>query len=320
MSRVVILLNLAEGSRQRFRTFFETEFPDVLVAIVADRTELEPYLPEAEVIMSFGKPLGPQANQIIEKARKLKWIQSLGTGVDNIVDLPSLPRDVIVTNMHGIHGASMSEAAIFLMMALGRQFPRSVHNKDGKSWDRWPMQLLDRKTVGIFGMGAIATGLGPRCKALGMTVVGISSMPRAVAGFDRVEARSKLHQVAAEVDFLVVLVPYSPETHHVVDAALLGAMKKTAYLVNLARGGVTDEPALVAALQNKTIAGAALDVFEKEPLPQDHPLWSLDNVIITPHLGGYGDDYDDQALAIIGPNLRHFLAGNTGALINIVKR
>ena len=249
-------------------------------------------------------------DHVLRTAANLKWIQALGTGVDGITDQPSLRRDVLVTNLHGIHGAPVSEAAIMLMLALSRDLPRSVRSQDEHAWARWPSRLLDGKTVGILGVGAIAEALAPKCKAFGMTVVGITSAKRAVAGFDRMHGVDELARVAGALDYLVLLTPYSPATHNLVGEQVFAAMKPSSYLVNLARGGVVDEAALIRALEQGRIAGAALDVFKQEPLPADHPLWGFKNVIITPHLGGFCDVYVDYAMPTVEHNMRCFLAGN----------
>lgn len=181
------------------------------------------------------------------------------------------------------------------MLALSRDLPRAVRAQDRHSWERWPSRLLDRATVGIFGIGAIAEALAPRCKALGMTVVGISSVKRTVAGFDRILARDELLDAVRHLDFLVVLTPYSAKTRNAIDESVFAAMKPGACIINLARGGVVDEGALIKALEQKQIAGAALDVFATEPLAADHPLWDMKNVIITAHLGGLYDRYVDES-------------------------
>jgi phosphoglycerate dehydrogenase-like enzyme len=258
------------------------------------------------------------SDHVLEQAQRLKWVQALGTGVDNLTDLPALRRDVIVTNVHGIHGAPVSEAAIASMLALARNLPRAIRLQDQHQWQRWPAQLLHNKTVGIFGIGAIAEELAPKCKAFGMRTIGVSSAPRAVAGFDRMHASAELADVAGEFDFFVLLTPLTEKTRNSVDAKVLAAMKPTSFLVNLARGGVVDEPALVAALKAGRIAGAALDVFNEEPLPADHPFWAMENVIITTHQGGFCDVYIDYALPTVEANMRCFLNGNIGGMINVV--
>jgi phosphoglycerate dehydrogenase-like enzyme len=222
--------------------------------------------------------------------------------------------------MHGLHGDSVPEAAIMLMLALARDLPRAMRNRNARKWERYPSQLLKGKTVGIFGVGAIAKSLAPKCKSFGMKVIGITSAVRGVEGFDRMVRRDDLESAVGELDFLVLLTPYTPETHGIVGEKVLAAMKPGAFLVNLARGGIVEEDALARALREKRLAGAALDVFATEPLPQDHPLWSMDNVIVTPHLGGFHDQYAEQALPTVIENFRKFLSGDTAGMTNVVKR
>jgi phosphoglycerate dehydrogenase-like enzyme len=195
-----------------------------------------------------------------------------------------------------------------------------VRNQDRHLWERWPASLLEGKKLGILGIGVIAEALAPKCKALGMTVVGITSTKRTVTGFDRVFGRDELLIAVRDVDYLVALTPYSPATHHIVNAAVLSAMKPGSYFINLARGGIVDEEALIKALESRLIAGAALDVFNHEPLPDDHPFWTMKNVIVTPHLGGFYDGYADRALPVVEENIRRFLAGDTMNMIYVVRR
>ncbi len=320
MTNVLIILSLPEPVRNRYYDHIRRTFPQLGVTMVDHVTKADPHIGQADVLLTFGAQIGEHADALFRKAGRLKWIQALGTGVDNLADQPALKRDVWLTNVHGIHGAAMSEAALLAMLALGRELPRVIRNQDQRRWERWPGRLLDGKTVGMFGVGAIAVDLAPKCKALGMRTVGISSAKRAVPGFDRMCGRDELAAAVHELDYFVILTPYTPETRGIVGAAVLAAMKPMSYLVNLARGGVVDEDALLKALQAGQIAGAALDVFAKEPLPEDHPFWTLKNVIVTPHLGGFYDTYVDRALPIIEDNLRRFLAGAPETMINLVKR
>ena len=320
MTHVLIFLTFPEPLRRRYHDGIKQKFPELTVTLVDDVRKAEAAVGEADVLITFGAQLGDRADQVMRAGTRLKWIQALGTGVDNIADRPSLRPDVVITNLHGIHGPAVSEAAIAAMLALGRDLPRVVRNQDRRTWQRWPARLIDGQTVGIFGIGAIAAALAPRCKAFNMRVVGISSAKRDVAGFDRMYGRDQLVEAVRDLDYLVLLTPYSAETRGIVGASVFAAMRKTAYLVNLARGGVVDEEALLAALREKRIAGAALDVFLHEPLPADHPFWGLENVIVMPHLGGFHDRYVDDALPVIEANMRKFLAGDTGAMINLVKR
>jgi D-2-hydroxyacid dehydrogenase (NADP+) len=316
MANLLILLTLPEEIRNRYRDRLKQSFPDLTINVVDHRSKVGPLIAATDALLTFTPMI---ADEVVRAAVNLKWIQTLGSGVDNLIDLPSLGKDVIVTNVHGIHGAPVSEAALAAMLALGRDLPRFVRNQDRHRWERWPARLLDGKAVGIFGIGVIAAALAPKCKALGMRVVGISAAPRPVAGFDRMYARDDLLTAVAEVDYLVLLTPLTGATRGIVGAAVLSAMKRTAYLVNLARGGVVDEPALMAALDRGAIAGAALDVFAEEPLPPEHPLWSCRNVLITTHQGGFCDVYPDLALPTVETNMRCFLAGDIQGMINVVR-
>ena len=227
---------------------------------------------------------------------------------------------MLVTNIRGIHGAPVSEATLAFMLSLARDMPRSVRAQEQSKWERWPSALLAGKTVGILGVGLIAEYLAPVCKALHMTVIGISGSPRPAPGFDRMVARADLVKVAPELDFLVALAPLSAETRNIVGEKVFAAMKPSAFLVNVARGGVVDEPALIKALEAGQIAGAGLDVFSQEPLPADNPLWKTKNVTIFSHLGGYSLGYEDRAMPTIAGNMAKFLAGDLKSMVNIVRK
>ena len=315
MTNLLILLAMPEAVRTQYRDRLAARFPEINVSLVDHHSKVGPYIASADALVTFAPML---SDHVLEQAQRLKWVQALGTGVDNLIDRPALRRDVIVTNVHGIHGAPVSEAAIATMLALARNLPRAIRLQDKHQWQRWPAQLLHNKTVGIFGIGAIAEVLAPKCKALGMQVVGVSSAPRLVDGFDRIHATSELADVVGTFDFFVLLTPLTEKTRNCIGAALFAAMKPTAFFVNLARGGVVDESALVTALRDKRIAGAALDVFVEEPLPAEHPFWDMDNVIITTHQGGFCDVYIDHAWPTIEANMRCFLAGNVGGMVNVV--
>lgn len=317
MPALLIVLTLPEPVRMKYYNHLRAKFPELAVNMVDHHSKVGPYIETADILVSFGVQL---ADHVYKEGRNLKWIQALGTGVDGITDQPSLRGDVLVTNMHGLHGDSMPESAILSMLAFARNLPRSLRNQGRRKWERFPTGLLKGKTVGILGVGAIAESLAPRCKAFGMTVVGITSAKREVAGIDRMFLRGELVQAVKDVDFLVVLTPYTPETRGILDAKVFAAMKPKSFLVNLARGGVVDEDALLAALEEGRIAGAALDVFAVEPLPEDHPFWAMENVIVTPHLGGFHDQYAEQALPTVEENLRRFLAGDIDNMANVVKR
>jgi phosphoglycerate dehydrogenase-like enzyme len=315
---ILILLTLPEDVSRQYHDAVRDAFADHKVDLVDDVAQIDPYLSDADILITFAPHLRERADDVFRAAGRLKWVQALGTGVDNIVDRPTLRPKVILTRMHAIHGPPMAEAALMAMLALSRDLPRLVRNQQNRRWERWPARLLEGRTVGILGIGAIAEVLGPRCQMMGMRVLGITSAPRDVAGFDSMVSRGDLAEVVRELDYFVLLTPYSKDTHHLVDARVLTAMKPEAYLINLARGGVVDEDALLEVLRFGGIAGAALDVFSQEPLPEDHPFWTLPNVLITPHVGGFNDGYARQAIPLVLENIRRFLARDT--MLNVVQR
>lgn len=318
MTNALILLTLPEQTNAEYRDRLRAEFPQIKVDLVDHFSKVDPFITDTDVLITFPAMI---TDEVLRKARRLKWVQALGTGLDGLIDLPSLRHDVVITSVRGIHGAPLSEAALLSMLALARQLPRAIRAQDQRRWERWPSVLLKGKAVGILGIGAIAIELAPRCKALGMRVVGISSAPqRKPTGFDALRHRDELAAAVADLDFLVLLTPLTAQTRHIIDARILAAMKPTSFLINIARGGVVNEDDLVVALRDGRIAGAALDALEQEPLPEDHPLWSAGNVIITAHLAGYNDEYVDDAMPVIVHNMRCFLAGRMGEMIHRADR
>jgi len=270
----------------------------------------------------------PKASAIIAKAHAipsampsmmpdLAWIQALTTGVDHLLTC-NLDRDVVVTNARGAHGPQMSELAFFYMLSFAREVRTVLADQEAARWARRGQRVLLDKHVLIVGIGAISEALAARCKAFGMNVVGISDSRKHVAHFDEVHPRADLVAQTARADFVIVLIPYSPATHHIISAEVLAAMKPSAVFINIARGKVVDEPALIAALEARRIVGAGLDVFTEEPLPETSPLWRLDNVIITPRIGGMSDTYAPQLTPLVTANLRKFLAGEVANLDNQV--
>jgi len=311
----VVYIGAPEADASEFEARARADIPDVQLFATNDRAEALHHLADAEALIAHHFQFD---EDMLAQAPRLRWIQSLTTGTDAILKLNRLRGDVTVTSTRGMHGPQMSELVFLLMLALLRNFPQIQRNQAAAVWERWPQPLLWGKTAVIVGVGAIAEALAPRCKAFGMEVYGVSASPRLPAGFDRMFARADLRQAAALADFLILVVPHSPQTENLIDAPVLASMKATAFLINVARGGVLDEDALLAALREKRIAGAGLDVFRQQPLPAEHPLWHTEGVIISPLIGGMSNIYLDQAYPIVRDNLRHFLAGRSESMSNIV--
>lgn len=302
-------------SGERFVSLVAPSFPQVEFRVTTQRDGSGPGVAEADAIFGYAHHF---TEGMISAANSLKWIQSFTTGVDAILGLKSLRPEVILTSLRGVHGPQMSELTFLHMLALCRNYPRVLDNQRNRNWERRAIPTLSGKTVVIFGVGAIAAALARRCKAFDMTVIGVSSSPRPVPDFDRMMARSELLQAAALADFFVVLVPLSPETQGIIDARVLGAMKPSAYLINVARGRVCDEDAIIAAVRSKQIAGAGLDVFSTTPLPADHPLWNIPGILLTPNLGGLSTTYMEQSVPIVAQNLKCLMENRLGDLINVI--
>ncbi|XSC47355.1 D-2-hydroxyacid dehydrogenase [Bradyrhizobium sp. RDT10] len=286
--------------------------PDVVIHAAASAADVLERAPSARALIGLAQTITPA---LVAAAPRLEWIQALTTGVDPLRTL-SLSDRIIVTSARGVHGPQMSEMAFVHMLALARNVPRMIDNQRHQSWERWPQRLLLGKTVVLVGVGAISEELAVRCKVFGMRVIGVSDANAAGEGFDEIRPRSELVSLAAKADFLIVLAAYTPQTRHLISAAVLDALQPHAFLINLSRGPVVDEAALVARLEARRFAGAGLDVFDVEPLPADNPLWCLRNVLITPHLGGMSDSYGDQLLPLVVHNLRAFAAGATEQMRN----
>jgi phosphoglycerate dehydrogenase-like enzyme len=237
-----------------------------------------------------------------------------------VLTFPGVGKGVMLTSMRGAHGPQVSELAFLLMLAVSRRFPAMVDNQRRRTWDHWRQPPLYKRTVAIIGVGAIASAFAPRCKAFEMNVIGVDDRVTEAAFVDRIYPPAQLHVALAAADFVVLLVPHVPSTHHLIDAPALAAMQPQAYLINVARGAVVDEPALIAALQNGTIAGAGLDVFASEPLPPESPLWTMENVAITPHVGGNSTTYIQQMNETLVHNLRAYVENRHGDLRNRIER
>ena len=299
-----------------YKSKLEPQFPQVSIHAVSKEEEMGALIEKIDILMTI-----KITDESMKRASKLQWIQAMTVGVDFFLKLPSLRRDVIMTSTRGIHGPQMSEMAILLMLALNRNFPQIVRNQNQRIWERWPTKLLYQKKVGILGLGVSGQEIARKCKTFNMTVYGMNRTKREIEFVDHFFHLDGLLEVIREVDYFVIVIPSTPQTRHMVNAEALSSMKPTAFLVNLGRGDVVDEKALIHVLETGKIAGAALDVFagDPKPLAEDSPLWGMKNVIITPRVGGMSDIYPDQILPIFEENLRRFLKGERRDLINFIE-
>jgi D-2-hydroxyacid dehydrogenase (NADP+) len=305
-------LIIFESNAEAYKRALQPKFPGVAIHAAPNEERLAELVEDMDILLAFSVP-----DELLRKASKLQWIQSLATGVDYITSKPSLRKEVLITSTRGIHGPQMSEMAFLLMLSLSRNFPQMVRNQNEGVWERWPGKLLYRKKVGILGVGVIGEEIAKKCKVFGMSVYGINRTPKKIDAVDYAFGSEDILKVASEVDYFIIVAPNTPETYRIINKQVISAMRPTAFLINIGRGELIDEEALIEALDSKKIAGAALDAFVREPLPSDHPFWKMKNVIITPHVGGASDIYVEQALSIFEENLRRFLEGERKQLTNL---
>lgn len=279
------------------------------------RRRLDDFLAEAEVIYTPAR----LPTDLLDRAPRLRWLQSTAAGADRLIAMGLVGKGVIVTSASGAHATPVGEYVMAVMLMFAKGAPRFVRNQQQARWDSyWPGELYG-KTVGIVGLGSIGREVARLAKAFGMQTLGIRRFTATTDGgpsLDVLLPPDGLHQLLAQSDYVVLAVPLTPETTGLIGEAELRTMKPTAYLINVSRGLVVDEGALIRALEERRIAGAGLDVFQREPLPSDSPLWRMENVIVTPHIAGGSGIYNYRVTQIFCENLRRYLAGEP--LLNVV--
>ena len=257
---------------------------------IADAADV---LPEAEKLIADERI----PEEVLAGCAKLKWFFSLSAGVERLPFEALRRMGVFVSNASGIHGTQMAEQTLGVMILFSRQLHRTLAFQRQKIWSRPQLEVgeLAGKTLCIVGTGAIGREIARKAKAFDMRVVGLRRHPAALEHFDEVLGMDAFHASLAEADYVVLITPLTDETYRLMNREAFACMKKTAFFLNISRGDTVDEAAMIDALRGGVIAGAGLDVFHKEPLPQESPLWEMENVVITPHSAGLTPDYFDRA-------------------------
>ncbi len=287
-------------------------FPEMKVVHLPDYAHLTEEMPDTDIFVGWS--LKPEQRHV---AHKLKWIHATAAGVGQLMYPELRGSGVVVTNASGVHTIPMAEHVLGMLIALARKFPAAVRYQ---SWHHWAQQELwdealrprelHSQTLLLVGFGAIGRELARRVRPLGMRIWAVTRSGRTDSpDVDRILPAAQLEEVLHEADFVVLAAPETPETHRMIGARQLAAMKPTAFLVNVARGSLVDEAALLDALQRRAIAGAALDVADQEPLPPEHPLWKLDNVFITPHVSSVSEYLWDRQTELLLDNLERWFTG-----------
>jgi phosphoglycerate dehydrogenase-like enzyme len=291
--------------------------PDMRLVVTPDRDEMAAVLDDVEIAAARV----PSA--LLVAAPRLHWFHSWGAGVDRVLEYPgAIERDFILSSSSGIHAGQVTEHVLALMLSFARSLPDAMRAQARRTWrhmENVEVFELAGRTLLLVGLGAIGRRIAQVSAALGMRVSGVRRTPSGpLPGLERVAGAESLPDLLPMADFVVLATPLTPETRGLIGERELRLMKRDAFLVNVARGGVVDEAALVRALHEGWIAGAGLDVFEHEPLSPDSPLWDMANVIITGHYAGVTPEYDDRAFEVFLDNLHRYRAGQP--LRNVVDK
>ncbi len=283
---------------------------------LANKAKLDAMLSDAEILLARALP-----KEVIKRSPKLKWIQMMYAGMEVILrdkDLVESPAKL--TNASGIQAEAIAEYAITLMLAFNKRLLHFAELKKQHVWQPATMPLFASQTVGVIGLGNIGHNIAKRAKALGARVIGYDrprKIPRAQY-VDEFVTGNGINKLFKESDFVISAVPSTPATNGLVSEKMLALMKPTAYLMNISRGAIVDEKAVIQALKEKRIAGAGMDVFATEPLPKDSPLWDFPNTILSPHCCGRIDDNDDRVTDMFVENLKRFV--DDKRLFNVVDK
>lgn len=291
--------------RERVIEYLRKALPGVQVSTAGTPDQI----PTGMIVDAVIAPTLPWLPEALARLGSCEWIHFLSAGVEKIWEMPFDKERVLITKSSGVHGAPMSEYAMGAMLYFAKGFDRFVEQARHASWERAWLDELTGRTLTILGMGHIGGMLAQRARVFGMRVIGVQRSPRAngdadlCIGFDEVDAW------LGQTDYLVVCLPFTAETKNRIDAAFLNSLKPGAVLVDISRGGIVVESAVVEALASGRLKGAALDVFEREPLPAESKLWNNPKVLLTPHVSGTTPYYMERALDVFLANARCLSAG-----------
>lgn len=257
---------------------------------------------DTEAMLAWGAPRG-----LLPDMPKLRWAQALTAGVETWLALPDLPAGLTLTCARGTHRDSMPENILGALFHLTKPYAAVVQDQKEHKWTRRMAQPLNGKTLGILGLGAVGQEVARLASALRMRVIGTKRRPQTVPGVDEVFGPEHTDKVLAQSDFVLLLLPATPDTENFINAKTLAQMKPSAYLLNFGRGHLINDADLIAAAKDKRIAGAVLDVFRQEPLPSDHPFWGAEGILVLPHIGGGHPTRDAIVAQLFVENLGRFV-------------
>ncbi len=314
--KCVVISNPAVGPLR----FAEKLPPSANLVMTNDLAALDQNVPDADVLVNAAFS-GEPFRSLFVHGKKLKWAHSLSAGVENILSPEVIASPVTLTNGRGVFRSSLAEFAIGAMLFFAKDLRRMLRNQEAGKWAPFDIEMLEGSTLGIVGYGEIGRSTAKLARAFGMRVLAMrrrASLSTDDPNLDAVYAPEQLEDMLAAADYILIAAPNTPETRGMIGEPELNYMKSTAVIINVGRGPVIVETALVQALENKRIRGAALDVFDHEPLPQGHPYYSFDNVLLSPHCADHTVGWVEMAVDLFIENFKLFEAGQP--LKNIVDK
>lgn len=301
MSVILCSVPLTEQQVQRIHEVA----PNYELVYGKDKEKWAKAITEAEIVVGWRREF---QDGLTKPESAIKWIQTWSAGVDSLPHETLAERGIYLTTTSGIHAYPISETVLAMLLSFTRNLHLYMRNQVNSTWQSYgPEGEMHEKTAGIIGVGAIGEEIARLLKAFNMRVLGLRQSGRPSPYIDEMVDASKLNYILGESDYVIVTLPLTPDTRKLFGAEQFRAMKQSAMFVNIGRGEVVDEKALIKALQAGQIAGAGLDVFEHEPLSEESPLWKMDNVIITPHVSGSSVYYNERAFEIFIQNLAVYL-------------
>lgn len=266
---------------------------------------------EAEILLDVYRP---QCDDLPRRAPRLRWIQFSSSGIGGLVQQMGLaPTSIIVTKATGVHATPLAEFVLFAMLYFAKQMPRVLADQRWHHWERFAVKSVRGATLGLVGLGAVGREIARLARAVGARVVAtrrsVGPGSSHVPDVEVVYSPDRLRELLAESDYVTLTLPHTRETGRLIGKAELASMKPGAVLINVSRGTIIDEPALIEALRSGHLGGAALDVFAVEPLPPESPLWDMPNVVVTPHTMSTAIGENELVVDLFCDNLRRFLAG-----------
>ncbi len=289
-----------------------------------DRAAVEKYGPETEILLYMGiVGKGPPLEEIWPQLKTVRWIHSLSAGVDKLLFPALIESPVPVTNARGVFKRSLAEFVVLGMLYFYKRVRQLIESQRAHRWDDFTVEWLPGKIMGVVGYGEIGRECAALAKALGVKVYATRRKPELSANdpiLDRIFPSTQLNTMLEQADVVVAAAPLTPETRHMLGEAEFASMKSSAIVMNVGRGPVIDEAALIQALQRKQVAGAALDVFEQEPLPKGHPFWAMENVLVSPHCTDRtsNPDWLDLSAQCFVANVERYVKGEP--LMNVVNK